>query len=374
MWYMAVYEESPREGVLKLLNGEQPKQVPWFGDLAYYATMLTQTKQRPADFHATKEYIEWHRDLGVGFYLQAFFPFRTEFKGCEVKEWDDGLDHFTEIITPKGKLRQCWRKIPEAFTIGPTEHFIKSVDDLPAYNYWFENTEYIPDNTFADARREHIEEMGILMTYMPKSPIMQLIALDAGMMPVMDIFMKDKDALDDTCKIIAESHGRGCEIVLNCPADAVMIPENLSAEMAGPMLFEDYMRDYQTKWAAKIKEAGMFSCIHMDGTLKGLLREECTVGLTFIEAMTPAPVGDLTVKDWEDFTKEDETIYWGGLPGAFFSPQTPEDVFVNHIIETLEIMKTKPRFVLGAADQVPPDSFESRIRMVRDIVNEHGNY
>jgi hypothetical protein len=35
--------------------------------------------------------------------------------------------------------------------------------------------------------------------------------------------------------------------------------------------------------------------------MKGLLRQECTVGLTFIEALTPTPAGDLAVEKLDDF-------------------------------------------------------------------------
>lgn len=134
---------TARERVLTLLSGKQPDKVSWLGDLDYWATALVGRGQKPQGFQRTAAYLDWHRELGVGFYLQGYFP---------------------------------------------------------------------------------------------------------------------------------------------------LMPENLSSEVVGPDLFEKFMRPYQSEWAAAIKAAGKFSCIHLDGTLKGLLRQECTVGLSFIEAMTPAPV------------------------------------------------------------------------------------
>jgi hypothetical protein len=37
-------------------------------------------------------------------------------------------------------------------------------------------------------------------------------------------------------------------------------------------------------------------------------------------------------------------------------------------------MVKKPRFVLGVADQVPPDGLESRVKRVSELVNEFGIY
>ena len=66
---------TPRERVLTILKGEQPDQVPWFGDLDYWATALIGRKQRAEGFKESDAYIEWHRELGVGLKL-AFIRVR----------------------------------------------------------------------------------------------------------------------------------------------------------------------------------------------------------------------------------------------------------------------------------------------------------
>ena len=112
----------------------------------------------------------------------------------------------------------------------------------------------------------------------------------------------------------------------------------------------------------------------LDGTLKGLLRQECGVGLSFIEAMTPAPVGDLAVEEWAGFVGTTDTVFWGGLPGGFFTPLVSDKVFDMHVRQALSVMRTASRYVLGVADQVPPGGLESRVRRVRELVEEDGAY
>ena len=68
---------TPRERVLAILSGRKPDLVPWFGDLDYWATAMIGRGERPKDFKQRDDYIAWHRDLGVGFYLQGYFPFKT---------------------------------------------------------------------------------------------------------------------------------------------------------------------------------------------------------------------------------------------------------------------------------------------------------
>ncbi len=365
---------TPRQRVLAILNGQTPDMVPWFGDLDYWASALIGRGQKPKDFKISNDYIKWHEDLGVGFYLQGYMPFKMIMDNCQVSESNDGHFRIRKIQTPKGTLTEKWQWIPQSFTEGPVEHLVKSAADLPAYRFMYENIRYEPDNSYADIRLKQIGEAGFLMGYLPKSPLMQMVALDAGIETFMNIFMEAPDELKSTIGAIRVSNDVAAEIAVNCPAEVLMIPENLSSEVVGPSLFNLYMKDYQQHWAGDIKKAGKYSCIHMDGTLRGLLKEECATGLTFIEAMTPGPVGDLDIDEWADFCGNDKTILWGGIPGIHFTPLVSDEEFEAHVKRVLKVMRTSPRYVLGIADQAPPDTMEYRVRQVKTLVQEHGIY
>ena len=367
---------SARERVLTLLRGGKPDRVPWMGDLDYWATALVGRGQRPKGFQQSPEYIDWHMDLRVGFYLQGYFPFRTIIENCEVREWNEGDDRLRQVTTPKGVLCERWRWLPEHFSEAPVEHLVKSVADLPAYQFMQANSRYEPDYALAEQRAEILRRTGagVMLTYLPRSPLMQMVAVDAGIMAVVEMLTDDEALFSETFAAAKESHDRAARIAVDSPAEILMIPENLSSEVVGPKLFERFLRPYQTEWAVSIKEAGKISCIHLDGTLKGLLREECTVGLDFIEAMTPTPSGDLAVEDWAGYVGETDTIFWGGIPGIMFTPLVSDEEFDEHLIRALRVMRRSPRYVLGVADQVPPSGLESRVRRVAELVEEFGEY
>ena len=92
-----------RERILTILEGKKPDQVPWCGDLDYWANSLDKRGLKPKDFILSDDYIQWHRDLGVGFYLQGYFPYKQILTGCNVNEWYDGHRHYKEISTPIGQ-------------------------------------------------------------------------------------------------------------------------------------------------------------------------------------------------------------------------------------------------------------------------------
>jgi len=369
---------TERERALTLLSGGRPDRVPWFGDLDYWATALIGRGLKPAGFKESDAYIDWHRDLRVGFYLQGYFPFRTIVENCRVTEWREGPARRRRIETPSGTLTETWTWLAESFAEAPTEHLVKSPADLPGYRHLFANTRYEPDFAFAEKRAAQVGGTGVVLCYLPKSPFMQMVALDAGIAAVAEINADAPDELAGTLAVVRAAHDRAARIAVASPAEVLMIPENLSSEVVGPRFYELHMRDYHETWCRTIAAAGKHSCIHLDGTLKGLLRQVASAGFTFVEAMTPAPVGDLEVERWADWCGRggagSRTVFWGGLPGSYFTEQVPDAEFERHTKAVLRIMASDPRYVLGVADQVPPDGLERRIRRVAELADEYGRY
>lgn len=365
---------TPRERILTILRGQQPDQVPWCGDLDYWANSLIKRGLKPEGFVGSDEYIRWHEDLGVGFYLQGYFPYKQIISNCTVKEWQEGHRHFKEIVTPVGSVRECWEYIPTSFSEGPVEHFMKSEDDIPVMKYIYENTRFEPDYDFAFQRLQQVGDQGFVLCYLPKSPFMHLLALEAGVVAVTMAALTMPDEFKDLLDTMKRAFDQAARIAVDSPAELLMIPENLSSEMVGPDLFKMYMYDYQKEWTDKIRDASKYSFIHIDGTLGGLLEQESSVGFSVLEALTPYPVGDVKWEDLAGICKDSKSILWGGIPGVYFTSSVSDEEFDRHVKHLLSIMIREPRYVLGVADQVPPDGLERRVRRVAELVERYGKY
>jgi hypothetical protein len=62
-------------------------------------------------------------------------------------------------------------------------------------------------------------------------------------------------------------------------------------------------------------------------------------------------------------------VIWGGLPGGLFSRNYSDEYFEQFVLNVLR--QADDRFVLGVADQVPPDAVPARIGRVRELVDSH---
>ena len=251
---------------------------------------------------------------------------------------------------------------------------MKSEADIPAMKYIYENVLFEPDYDYAYQRLKQVGDQGVVLCYLPKSPFMHLLALEAGVVAVTMAAMISPDEFKELLDTMKIAFDQAAQIAVDSPAEVLMIPENLSSEMVGPEFFELYMKDYQREWTQKIAEAGKYSFIHIDGTLGGLLKQESAVGFSVLEALTPYPVGDLTIEEIAEIANDSKSIFWGGIPGSYFTDCVSDEEFDRHIKHVLSIMVNKPQFVLGVADQVPPNGLERRVKKVAELVNKFGKY
>jgi hypothetical protein len=361
-----------RSRVLAVLDGRKPDAVPWLGDLDYWVQWL-RVSGRLSEKYGGDGLFRLHRDLGVGFYLQGYFPFKTIYDGVQVDVEPVGLGKVTRVRTPFGELREVQEWLPDSFSIGWTERFVKDWRDLKALRYLYEHTHYEADYEPAARRYDLVGDNGLVLCYLPRSPFMQLVALDAGIEAVTYALSDAPAELEETLAAIGRKHDEASEIALSSPAECLMIPENLSSEVVGKRLYGAYVRPHDERWTRRIREAGKPSFLHIDGTLRGLIREASATGFKVLEAVTPAPVGDIEVEDLHRWV-EPETILWGGLPGVYFTDLVSDAAFDAFVRRVLEVMRSAPRYVLGVADQVPPLARFERIARVRELVEKYGRY
>ncbi|MHB1295035.1 MAG: uroporphyrinogen decarboxylase family protein [Anaerolineae bacterium] len=365
---------NDRERILTMLSGGLPDRVPWFGDLTYWAGAMEHRGQAPKNWQRSEDYYRFHRELGVGFYLQGYYAFQTQIAGdVQIEEWAEGDLHYHKVTTPVGTLTDEWHFLEEACTSAPIRRMVKSVADLPALRYWYEHTAYSPNEAEALRRKDLVADLGVVLCYLPHSPFMELVTHLCDIDTLVGLWMEAPDELDETMRVLTDAHDRASDVAVTVPADCLMIPENLSSEVVGRRFYEQFMRAWESKWVARIREAGKYSYVHMDGTLRGLIRQVGEAGFDVIEAVTPEPVGDVSMKDARNLAGPGP-ILWGGIPGLYFTALVSDTEFERHVREMLDVMVEDKRMVLGVADQVPPDGLRSRVAAVVGLAERYGRY
>lgn len=361
---------TEKKRLLAVLKREVPDKTPWFADLSYLYESMKAKGTLLHEFDGKTGYLNFYKILGAGICFYAPFPWTFTYSGkIEFKTSTAGNVRISVFSTPKGEISCKERFLPETYSWAITKHYVESINDLRVMEFIHKNTFY-KENYSEFLRTSDLWGEAGIATGMPaisSAPLQKLLARWAGVENTVEIFTEEPDEFESLLEEISKAENPIFDILCDSPCEYIEFAENLSSEVTGVPFFKKFNMPHYILQNKKLHSAGKFTGIHIDGTLKPCLSMLSECGFDAAEAVTPYPVGDVKIKD---LRKEagDKLIIWGGLPGALFSPLYSNDQFTSHLTELLEAFPLGSGFVLGVADQVPPDGLISRIKLVREII------
>jgi len=179
------------------------------------------------------------------------------------------------------------------------------------------------------------------------------------------------DTMHETVDSINGNNLHCVELLAQSPAEVVVIGDNFSSDIQPPRFFNEWSRTYYQRVIDLLHKAGKRVAVHIDGRLRGMLGLFRELRTDCADAVTPAPMGDLTPEECREEAGPD-MILSGGVPPNLWLPDADIDDFRGAVLRWLDLRKRSPRLIANAGDQVPPGADEDRIRMMRDLVEECG--
>lgn len=364
---------TERERVETIVAGGTPDGVPWFADMSYWCGAHRELGDLNPAYEGLEGQVRLHRELGVGVYLATPGLCSIQTPGIERTEERSGDKSVVRLHTPVGTLSEQKQRLPLSHSWAYVERMVKKPKDLKIVRWMAAHQTVEPDwAEFVQADALY-GDLGIPFAYIPRTGLAQLIVQWMGVQTAVYAIADAPEEFAKTVEALNSALNPVIELFAASPAAMMIFTDNLSSEIQSPALFRRYSLPSYERWLLRLHAAGKWVCVHVDGTLRGLLHLFGTCGMDGVESVTPAPVGDLSPDAARD-EAGDHLVLWGGAPGAIFSPIYPERAFEERILEWLTLRHRSPRLVLGAADQVPPDADLNRVRRVREIVEEHGRY
>jgi hypothetical protein len=360
---------TERDRFMAVLEGRKPDKPPWYGDLSYYYFSLEKDGKLANKYKGDEGYLRFHIDKGVGIYFYAPFMWEISYTGgVKYSEVMSGDKRYMKYDTPYGSIQCTQMYSPATYSWAYTSHFVNDMEQLKLMLYILEHTVYHPDYTGFNAIDQLWGEHGIPAAIPPISvaPLQKLLARWAGVETTVNLYAEDPELFESILSEMQKTEDAPFEIICKSKAKYVEFAENLSSEITGRMFFDRFSADYYARRNAQLHEAGKYVGIHIDGTLMPCLAQLSDCGFDVAEAVTPAPVGDVAIEDLRNAAGD--IIIIGGLPGALFTERYSDDFFNKHLEHLLTFIVNDTRFMVGVADQVPPDTVPGRIERVREMI------
>jgi hypothetical protein len=299
---------------------------------------------------------------------------------------DDLLKH--RIETPFGPLFQT-----QKFTIDRTwrtvEFLAKKPQDLPALKWLlqrriirFSEQNFRQGADFVGAR-------GVPQFWVPKSPyfalaqqlmryedfIYALVDQTAAVEEIMDVIDESYDALYE--QLTAAGPG---DPMADVDAPALLrilnFGENVAEAYLSRRYFETYVLPWYEKRAGQLRDAGIFTHVHIDGYFRMLLPYLADLPFDGLEALTPEPQGDVTLEEMKAAMGDAANggkILLDGIPAVLFLEHYPREELEACVEKIVDLFH--PNLVLGISDELPEaggeESFE-RLAWVSEWCREVG--
>lgn len=369
------------ERILAVYRGETPDVVPYMLDLSHW--FYHKNRQLWDLSHAYLEpergLIDYHKRHGVGFYMPNLAAF---FDSC----YDEGVEATTEKIAVDGRPAIRWRletplgsvqrtRVWEDATYawGTPTWGIRNEEDLRVLAYALSRRRFRPHWDRWTVWQDYAGDVGAVYLVFGYSAMGQLLNYWMGIERTMYAAADWPDTLQEFVDQVNACNLRCIDLLAQSPADVVILGDNFSSDIQPPRFFGRWSRPFYEEAVRRLHAAGKFVAVHIDGRLKGALGMIRDTGADCADAVTPAPMGDLTPEACRAEAGTD-FILSGGVPPNVWLPNVAEEEFRAAVLCWLDLRKSSPRLIAAAGDQVPPGAVEDRIDIMRDLVERHGRY
>lgn len=265
--------------------------------------------------------------------------------------------------TPHGELTETF-----SFTVDKTWRRVgfpaKRAEDLPALRWLLERRRFHfnPDKFTVGA--EHVGERGVPQFWVPKSPY---FAFAQHFMRYEDFIYALADCPDevaDIMRVVDETYDPLYEELIGSGMlEIVNFGENVDMAYLSPRYFEELVLPWYGKRSGQLRDAGIFTHVHIDGAFKPLLPYLAHLPFDGLEALTPEPQGDVTIEEMAE--SMGDKILLDGIPAVLFLEHHPREQLTACVEKLVDLFH--PRLVLGISDELPEGGKDESFERMKEI-------
>ncbi|MFA7123021.1 MAG: uroporphyrinogen decarboxylase family protein [Candidatus Delongbacteria bacterium] len=275
--------------------------------------------------------------------------------------------HFSHtFVTPKGEIKSIYRRNSSNPGYYPEKWFVTCEDDLRLLMYIEESTDYVFDRAVYDEYFLKYADLGLPALFFPRVSIQKLFHEYMGIEETFYALQDYPDTVEEYFKVLSSAHDRFMDMFVKTPFEWLNFGDNIHCGLLPPELFRKYvLPEYQHR-NERLHKHGIFTNSHWDGDVKSILPLIQETGLDGIEAITPIPQGDVTLKEAKKYMKD--VFLMDGIAALLFTDLYSIDELKAQVMECIELFA--PKLVLGISDELPSTGSLDRVKYVQEIVDE----
>jgi hypothetical protein len=296
--------------------------------------------------------------------------FRTHRPNVKVTQhtyWESGKQLVRTVYeTPVGSVSTLVE--PVGFTTWRHERMFKRPEDYEVILFLLKDEREEPCyEAFATAEREFGGD-GYFRAALGLEPLQALISGEfLGMEDFCIEWMDRRDEVLRLYEALVENRRRIYPIVAESPASHANYGGNVVPEVIGLDTFRKYYVPHYNEAAEVLHEHGKLIGCHYDANCRLLAEAIGGTELDYIEAFTPAPDTDMSVREAREAWPN--KVLWLNFPSSVHLRSDEEVERVT--VDLLEQAGTPDGLIMGVTEDVPPHRWQASCTAIMDGLERH---
>jgi len=238
---------------------------------------------------------------------------------------------------------------------------VRRLEDLKRLRWLYGRMAYSLSAESFEQGEAFMGDRGEPQFWVPKSPYQALAQQWMKLEDLIYLLADHPAEVEATMEAIDASYDSLYEQMISYGGVRIVnFGENIHDQLLSPRYFERYLIPFYEKRAGQLKEAGIYSHIHIDGFFRSLLPYLEHLPFDGLEALTPLPQGDVSLEEMREHMGD--KVLLDGIPAVMFLATYSRDELMGTVARIVELFH--PRLVLGISDELPEGSGQEGIERV----------
>jgi len=274
------------------------------------------------------------------------------------------------VRTPLGELTTVHREIWEGGrrTNSRIEDFpVKTAQDLRAAAWLVEREQFRPNQESFRRAAEAVGHRAEPTMFLSSAGLTDLIKFWAGL-PGTYYLLSDHpaevEAFLDACD---RRDDRLLDAALQLPCRIFNLGDHATNEFTPPPILKRYLMPRWNRIADRLHAAGRFVHTHWDGHSRLMLPYLRETRLDGVEALTPEPMGDMTL-DMIKAAVGDDIVCLDLIPAIHFLPSYSMQEVLDFTRRVIDMFA--PRLILGISDEISQPGQIEKVEAITELVDK----
>ena len=311
------------------------------------------------------------RESGVGIVLRPP-AHRIEHRQVEIttKEyWKNGRKFIRKTLhTPIGDVYKTLE--PESAYDTSSwikEYYIKEPDDYKIMEFIINDAIYHDTH---DVIREAVRRIGgdgLVYVRIAKVPIQEMLYQLMGFERFSIDYHERRDLFDSLHNCMLKRYEELFDLAIGAPAEILLFGDNITSDVVGKERYRNYCMPVYKQLRDRLSGADKKLGVHMDGRLAFLKDAIAESQFDIIEALTPPPMGDVSVKEAREIWP-DKALWLNFTSSVHIEP--PEAIEA-HTRQLVEEAGSKKGFAIGITEDAPVEALERSLGVISRVLKDY---